>query len=179
MPEGLSTTTMWPSSNTMRKPGGVGSGFGAVWFTATRWPARTRRAGSSVRSSSTNTLPVLHRRRTCSQLGPPGSWRSWRRRAAATVPPSSAAPTTNVWGSAGFAGASPSRGARDPPRVPDLEVTFVSATNEFEHPGQRGVEVLRLGPASLRHVGATAALAADRLRHLADDLAGVELADHA
>src|SRR6476646_5358949 len=148
MPEGLSTTTMWPSSNTMRKPGGVGSGFGAVWFTDTRCPARTRRAGSSVRSSSTNTLPVLHRRRTCSQLGPPGSWRSCRRRAAATVAPSSAAPMTND----------------------------TSATNEVEHAGQRGVEVLRLGPASLRHVGAPAALAADRLRHLADDLAGVELA---
>src|SRR5436190_14498136 len=147
MPDGLSTTTRCASSNTMRKPAGVGSGRGAARSSDTRWPARTRRAGSSARSSSTNTLPVVHSLRTCAQLSPC----SCRRRAAATVAPSSGAPIMN-----------------ETPR---------SATNEIEDAGESGVEVLRLRAAPLRHVGAAAALAPDRLRHLADDLAGIELGD--
>src|SRR4030095_8702480 len=51
-----------------------------------------------------------------------------------------------------------------------------SATNQIEHPRQGRVEVLGLGASALGHVGASASLATDRLRQLADDLPGCEAA---
>src|SRR5450432_471045 len=154
MPEGFSITTRWASSKAIRNPAGVLTGLGAVSRSSRCCPACTRAAGSRIRSPSRRTLPVAHSRLTSFQLLPARR----RRRAAATVPPTSSEPTTIV--------SAPPNPAN--PMVPG------SATNHVEHALERAVELLGPRSAPLRHVGAPAALAADRLGDLAHDLAGVE-----
>src|SRR5215831_10259459 len=148
MPEGFSITTTCASSRTMRNPAGTVSGFGALGRSASCWPAPTRAAGSSARSPSSVTLPVVQSARTSLQLLPARR----RRNAAASVVPASASSSVKA-------------------------LSRASATDEIEHPGQRGVELARLRAAPLGHVGPAAPLAADCLGHLTDELAGVVLAD--
>src|SRR5579871_572061 len=149
IPDGFSITTRCASSRTMRNPAGIVWGRGALGRRSTRWSALTRVAGSSARSPSRLTFPLVQSARTSLQLWPG----SRLRRAAASVVPSSAGSSVNVW------------------------LMARSATDEIEHLGQRSVEPAGVGAAPLRHVRASAPLAADRLGHLADDLAGVVLAD--
>src|SRR5450631_176057 len=142
-------TTRWASSNAMRNPAGMVWGLGALGWISIRWPALTRAAGSSARSPSRVTLPVVQSARTSLQLSPARRCRN----AAASVTPASVASSSKACA-----------GRR-------------SATDEIEHFRQCRVESGEMGAAPLCHVGPAAPLAADGLGHLTDDLAGVMLTD--
>ena len=154
-------TMTCPSSKAIRKSAGSVSGRRAVIRKVTDCPARTRVAASRATSPSSCTLPVLHRRRTSAQLLPG----SRRRSTAASVAPASAASTV---------AASSDAGGSDPAPVGRDEAG--SDTYQLVNPIEGLIQVLRLAAAALGHVGPPAALAAERLGDLADDLAGVNLA---
>ncbi len=131
----------------MRKPGGDGSGRGAATLIATVCPARRRRAADRARAR--------RRRRPCRSCtgGAPRPARA-REAGGAAPPPASRRPRAAAT-------------ARHRER------------RALSHePARRRAPAPRRGAAArtapLRHVGAPAALAADRLRDFADDLAGVE-----
>src|SRR5688572_21180685 len=89
MPAGLSITTAWVSSQTIRTSTDSSRGRGARILTSTFWPAVSRAPAWSARWPSTNTLPVSMRARAWLHDPP-----SAPRRKAASAWPASAGPTS-------------------------------------------------------------------------------------
>ena len=117
---------------------------------AIAWPAARRVAGSSATSRSRRTLPVAHSRLTSAQLLPGSAAPERRRERAAHV----------------------LRAHHDGLAASARPPLSHGPCRTRARARRRACRARTAAP--LRHVGAPAPLAADRLRHLADDLAGVE-----